>query len=407
MSEPTAKRLPLAGVRVIDLTRLLPGGYATQWLADFGADVIKVEDPRGGDPGRWSAPVVDGMRLNFIALNRNKRSLALDLKAPEGQEALRRLIATADVVIESFRPGVMERLGLGPVALRAEFPRLVYCAITGYGQDGPSAMRPGHDLNYQGYAGLLNLNRDAADQPPMLPATQIADLAGGALPAIMGILAALVGRAMHGQGDIVDVSMLDSTLALQPLQVMLTLATGQAPQPGGPALHGGEPVYGIYQAGDGQYLTLAALEPKFWDRFCALVGHPEWSGLHLTRNASQRETLRRDLRALFATRPRAEWLALLAEDDTCVGPVLTLTEALADPQIRARRMIRSTNLGTEDLTATLAPTPRLVQAAPPPNRPPPLLGEHSDEVLLEAGLSTDEIAALQAKGIVPTTNHPA
>ena len=402
--DPTAKRLPLAGLRIIDLTRLLPGGYATQWLGDLGADVIKVEDPRGGDPGRWSEPIVDGSSLYFLALNRNKRSLALDLKAPEGRDALHRLIATADIVIESFRPGVMERLGLGPATLRTQFPRLIYCAITGYGQDGPAALRPGHDLNYLGYAGMLHLNR-AADMAPALPATQIADLAGGALPALLGILTALVGRGVTGQGDIVDVSMLDSTLALQPLQVMLTLATGTAPNPGEPQLHGGEPVYGIYQAADGAYLTLAALEPKFWERFCTLVEHLEWVPLHFTKNTVQREQLRRDLTTLFATRPRAAWLALLAEEDTCVGPVLTLAETLADPQVRARHMIRETNLGTEQVTQTLAPTPRLAQAAPPPRRPPPLLGEHSDAVLAEAGLSADEIATLHKKGIVPTTNR--
>jgi alpha-methylacyl-CoA racemase len=395
------QRLPLAGVRIIDLTRLLPGGYATQALADWGANVIKVEDPRGGDPARWMEPIVDGTSLYFLALNRNKRSLALDLKAPAGRDALLRLIATADVVLESFRPGVMERLGLGPQALRAQFPRLVYCAITGYGQDGPAQGRPGHDLNYLGYSGLLDLNRAAPDQPPQLPPTQIADLAGGALPAMIGILVALVGRAATGQGDIVDVSMLDATFALQPLTLALALATGTGPQLGQPQLHGGAPFYGIYAARDGRYITLAALEPKFWERFCELVGHPDWIALHATSDPAKRERLRRDLTALFATRTQAEWLALLAEEDTCVGPVQTLTEALADPQVQARHLIRPANLGTEQHAEALAPTPRLMAAARPPQRPPPLLGEHSDEVLAEAGLSRAAIAALHKVGTVP------
>jgi crotonobetainyl-CoA:carnitine CoA-transferase CaiB-like acyl-CoA transferase len=402
--DPTQRRLPLAGLRIVDFTRLLPGNYATQWLADFGADVVKIEDPRGGDPARWFPPYADGTSLYFLALNRNKRSLAIDLKAPEGRAALHRLIARADVVVESFRPGVMARLGMGPEALRAQFPRLIYCAITGYGQDGPAAQRAGHDLNYQGYAGMLHLNRGAG-MVPVLPATQMADLAGGTLPALMGILVALVGRAVSGQGDIVDVSMLDSTLALQPLQVMLTLALGTAPQPGELQLHGGEPVYGIYEAADGAYLTLAALEPKFWERFCTLVAHPEWVPLHLTSDAVQREQLRQELVTLFASRPRAAWLALLAEEDTCVGPVLTLSETLADPQVRARRMIRETNLGTEQFTQGLASTPRLAHAAPAPQRPPPLLGEHSDEVLAEAGLTNEEIAALRKAGIVPNATR--
>jgi alpha-methylacyl-CoA racemase len=399
------RRLPLAGVRIIDLTRLLPGGYATQALADWGADVIKVEDPRGGDPSRWMEPIVDGTSLYFLALNRNKRSLALDLKAPAGRDALLRLIATADVVLESFRPGVMERLGLGPHALRAQFPRLVYCAITGYGQDGPAQGRPGHDLNYLGYSGMLDLNRTASAQPPQLPPTQIADLAGGALPAMIGILVALVGRATSGQGDIVDVSMLDATFALQPLTLALALATGAGPQPGQPQLHGGAPYYGIYAARDGRFVTLAALEPKFWERFCELVGHPEWFPLHATSDPAKRERLRQDLATLFATRTQAEWLALLAEDDTCVGPVQTLSEALADPQVQARRLIVPADLGTERLTEALAPTPRLVAAAAPPQRPPPLLGEHSDEVLAQAGLSRADIAALHKTGTVPVATN--
>jgi len=183
MTVPLVKRLPLSGLRVIDFTRLLPGGYATQLLADFGADVVKVEEPLGGDPARWSEPVVAGTSLYFAALNRNKRSLAIDLKFPAGRDAVERLIATADVVIESFRPGVMDRLGLGPQTLRARYPRLIYCAITGYGQDGPMARRAGHDLNFAGYGGLLHLNRATSGVTPALPPTQMADLAGGALPA--------------------------------------------------------------------------------------------------------------------------------------------------------------------------------------------------------------------------------
>jgi alpha-methylacyl-CoA racemase len=395
------KRLPLAGLRVIDFTRLLPGGYATQLLADFGADVIKVEEPIGGDPARWSQPLLDGTSLYFAALNRNKRSLAIDLKAPEGRDAVERLIATADVVIESFRPGVMQRLGLGPTALRARDPRLIYCALTGYGQDGPLAQRAGHDLNYVGYGGLLALNRATPNELPTMPPTQIADLAAGTFPAIIGILLALVGRGVSGLGDVVDVSMLDGVLALQPLNAIVTLATGRAPQPGEPQLHGGDPVYALYLTGDGRYLALAALEPKFWARFCQLVGKPEWRLLHGTTDAAKRAELARDLTALFLSRPRDEWLALLEGEETCVSPVLDLAEALTSPQIVARRMVRTAEMGTDAFDQTLAPVPSLAGAPAPPQRPPPLLGEHSDVVLAEAGLSTSEIDALHRAGIVP------
>ncbi len=404
MSEPSSgRRLPLAGLRVLDLTRLLPGGYATQLLADFGADVVKVEDPVGGDPARWSEPRADSESLYFVALNRNKRSLAIDLKAPEGRDAFLRVVATADVLVESFRPGVMARLGLGPARITAQFPRLIYCAVTGYGQDGPAVDRPGHDLNYLGYAGMLDLNRASPSDPPVLPPTQIADLAAGALPALIGILTALVGRATSGKGDIVDVAMLDGSIALLPLLAIVTLATGQAPAAGAAQLHGGDPAYGVYATRDGQWLTLAALEPKFWRRFCELAGRPDLTPQHGPAAWARRDELRATLSALFASRDRDEWLALLADEDTCVGPVLTLGEALAQPQARARRLVRDADLGSEQVGQALAPVPRLAGAAPPPDRPPPRLGEHSEEVLAEAGLSRVQIAALRKSGVVPAT----
>lgn len=396
----TTPRLPLKGLRVIDLSRLLPGGYATQLLADFGADVVKVEDPQGGDPARWMEPMLEDASLYFVAMNRNKRSLAIDLKQPAGREALLQVLATADVLVESFRPGVMDRLGLGPDLLRERLPRLVYCAITGYGQDGPARLRAGHDVNYEGYAGMLAMNL-AANGQPVLPPAQLADIAGGAWPALVGILTALLARGVTGQGDIVDVSMLDGTLALQPLLAVVALATGQAPAPGAMQLHGGDPAYSIYQTSDGLYVTLGALEHKFWARFCTLVDRPDLIPSHGPAVGVRREEIRTQVAAIFASRPRAEWLALLGDEDACVGPVYTYTEALRDPQIQARQLIRSANLGMENFAAALAPTPRLVHAAPPPQQPPPRLGEHSDAILREAGLDDAAIAALHAAGVVP------
>lgn len=396
----TTPRLPLKGLRVIDLSRLLPGGYATQLLADFGADVVKVEDPQGGDPARWMEPMLEDASLYFVAMNRNKRSLAIDLKQPAGREALLQVLATADVLVESFRPGVMDRLGLGPDLLRERLPRLVYCAITGYGQDGPARLRAGHDVNYEGYAGMLAMNL-AANGQPVLPPAQLADIAGGAWPALVGILTALLARGVTGQGDIVDVSMLDGTLALQPLLAVVALATGQAPAPGAMQLHGGDPAYSIYQTSDGLYVTLGALEHKFWARFCTLVDRPDLIPSHGPAVGARREEIRAQVAAIFASRPRAEWLALLGDEDACVGPVYTYTEALRDPQIQARQLIRSANLGMENFAAALAPTPRLVHAAPPPQQPPPRLGEHSDAILREAGLDDAAIAALHAAGVVP------
>src|SRR5881227_3292436 len=217
---------PLSGIRVLDLSRLLPGAYATQMLADFGADVIKVEEPGSGDYGRFMPPQgAGGMSLYFIAINRNKRSMTLNLKSTEGREIFLRMVEQADVVLESFRPGVMERLGLGYAQLKERNPAIIYCAISGYGQDGPYRLRAGHDLNYAGYAGLLHYNRGPHGEPAM-PATQLGDLAGGSYMAVTGILAALLGRTQTGEGRMVDVSMTEGVMALLPLTTAAYLNTG-------------------------------------------------------------------------------------------------------------------------------------------------------------------------------------
>ncbi len=398
-SKPDVPQYPLAGLRVLDLTRLLPGGYATQLLADFGADVIKVEDPVGGDPARWSEPVIAGNSLYFAALNRNKRSLAINLKHPDGHAAFLRLVADSDVLVESFRPGVMARLGLGPQQLRERFPALIYCAITGYGQDGPWRGRAGHDLNYLGIGGMLDPRRGPGSAPE-LPQTQWADLAAGALPAVLGILLALLGRSRHGQGDIVDVSMLDGTLALQPLQIVAMLA-GVSTQDGARQLHGGDPAYGIYMTADGAYLTLAALEPKFWRRFCEIIGRSDLIPLHGPAAWAHRDALRRDLTRIFATRTLAAWLELFDGEDACVAPVNTLAQAMREPQVRERHLLRDVDLGLGESGQALAPVPRLAGVDAPMNRPPPLLGQDSESILAEAGFSIEEIAALQRSGAVP------
>ena len=251
---------PLSGKRILDLSRLLPGAYASQMLADFGADIIKIEEPGSGDYGRFMPPHgAGGMSLYFLATNRNKRSMTLNLKSSAGREIFLRLVSQADGILESFRPGVMERLGLGYQQLKDVHPGLIYCAISGYGQDGPYRLRAGHDLNYAGYAGLLHYNRGANGEPAM-PATQLGDLAGGSFMAVIGILAALVGRAQTGEGRMIDVSMTEGVMSLLPLTAAAYLNTGVAPQPGHSALDGGLPCYNIYDTQDGKYISLAALE---------------------------------------------------------------------------------------------------------------------------------------------------
>jgi alpha-methylacyl-CoA racemase len=390
---------PLSGIRVLDLSRLLPGGYASQLLADFGADVIKVEEPGSGDYGRHMPPYgPSGMGLAFLAVNRNKRSLTLNLKSEEGRSIFLRLVRSADVLLESFRPGVMARLGLGYEQLREIRPELIYCAISGYGQDGPYSQRAGHDLNYLGYAGLLHYNRDQQGRPVM-PPTQLADLAGGGLMAVIGILTALIGRSQTGQGRLIDVSMTEGAMALLPLAMSSYLTTGQAPQPGRSPLDGGLPCYNIYETRDGGYITLAALEPKFWHAFCTRIGHLELLPFHTPVGPEERKQAIAILQSIFKTRTRDEWLAELADLDACVGPVYSLEEALSDPHAQARGVAHLSAIAGETL-GTLRPLPRLSDTSPEERYQPPQLGEHSAAILSELGYSQEEIAAFRARGII-------
>ena len=396
---PDTPLLPLAGLRVLDLTRLLPGGYATQLLADLGADVVKIEEPGQGDYARTMPPLVGGVGRAFMAVNRNKRSAAINLKHPAGREALLRLVDGADVLIESYRPGVMARLGLAHETLRARNRRLIVCGLSGYGQDGPYSQRVGHDLNYIGYAGLLaHLTRPG--QPPTLPGPQLADIAGGALMAVVGILAAVAGRAATGEGRTVDVSMLDGTIALMPLLAALVLQGEREPEPGEVWLAGALPGYNVYATADGRYVTLAALEPKFWAEFCRRVGRLDLIEHQFPRDAEDRRATMDEVAAIFRTRTRDEWVAALGDAEVCLGPVNTLTEALADSQVRTRGVTAEADYGAAGEGAALRTSPLMSDAPFATRRGLPELGEHTAAALTEAGYTPEEIAALAADGAI-------
>jgi crotonobetainyl-CoA:carnitine CoA-transferase CaiB-like acyl-CoA transferase len=386
--------LPLHGLRVLDLSRLLPGPYATLVLADLGADVVKVEDPRGGDYLRWIPPLAGEQSAAFHALNRNKRSLALDLGRPEGAAAFRRLVRGADAVVESFRPGVLERLGLGYEALRAENPRLVLCSITGFGQDGPYAGRAGHDLDYAAFAGVLAQN-GPPDRPLPL-GVQAADLAGGAWPAVAGLLAALVRRGTTGEGAHVDVSMTEGALALLAMPLAMAWSRGAPLARGRELLTGGAACYGTYRTRDGRFVALAALVPKFVAAFCAAVARPELAERQLDGGG---EGPRAELEALFAGRTLAEWTAFAAEHDVCLAPVLEGDEPRADPQLEARGAFVEVP-GWDGATLPGIASPVRLRGVEAPRRAAPRLGEHSDEVLRAAGLDPGEVAALRNAGVV-------
>lgn len=391
--------LPLQSIRVLDLSRLLPGAYASQILADFGADVIKVEDPESGDYSRTLPPYGPGnMGLYFMAVNRNKRSIALNLKSEQGKALFLRLIKERDVLLESFRPGVMERLGLGYERLKQEQPGLIYCAVSGYGQDGPYQQRAGHDLNYVGYAGLLHYQRDESGRP-LMPPTQMGDLAGGSFMAVMGILTALVGRASSSEGRFVDVAMTEGVMSLMPLAMTAYLNTGKVPIPGHSSLDGGLPCYNIYETKDGKHITLAALEPKFWHAFCTRMGHLELLPFRSPVGRGERDQAVEILTNIFKAKTRDEWLAEFADIDACVGPVYTPEEAMQDPHIQARDVALQHGEGGAHFQSLLS-FPRLSGVQIEQRYAPPTLGEHTGVILREAGYSNEEIERLREEGVI-------
>jgi len=394
--------LPLEGVRVLDLSRLLPGPFCSLLLADFGADVLKVEDTGMGDYLRWSPPMVEGVEDSaasamFLALNRNKRSVRVNLKDARGREVLFALVRASDVVLESFRPGVLDRLGCGYTTLKEVNPAIVYCAISGYGQDSPLRNRSGHDLNYLALAGLLGLTGDA-DGAPVQPAGQIADLGGGALMAAFGILAALRERDRSGEGQLVDISMTDGTLSWLVMVAARFLADGVVPRRGGLELGGALACYRPYRCADG-WITIGALEPKFWAAFCAGVGREDLVGGQFDPPGSDTH---RAVEAVVAARTRDEWAAFAAEHDCCLEPVLDVDQVLASEHVAARDMVVELDQPGAAAPVRQLGVPVKLSRTPgdPGRRPGPSLGEHTEEVLLELGYGSEEIRALFEVGAV-------
>ena len=392
---------PLSDVRILDLTRLLPGGFCTLLLADLGADVIKVEDTGKGDYIRWAPPYYGseehtplGTRSAlYLALNRNKRSVRIDLKQERGRQALLKLVESADVLVESFRPGVLDKLGVGYEVLRKANPALVYCPITGYGQDGPNRDRAGHDMNYLGLNGLLALTGEAGG-PPVQSGGQIADLGGGGLMAAVGILAALQEARRSGEGQVVDISMTDGSLAWLVMEAARYFGSGEVPKRGEVMLSGGIICYRPYEARDG-WVTCGALEPKFWSAFCQGVGREDLIEKQFEKPGSDAH---REVAEIFKTKTRAEWKAFNDEHDAMIEPVLELDEALESELVREREMTVSYEQPELGDVKQLGFPIKLSRTPAGIDRPAPALGEHTMEVLTEAGYSAEEIEALAESG---------
>ncbi len=394
--------LPLQDVKVLDLSRLLPGGFCSLLLADLGADVLKVEDTGAGDYIRWSPPYYEGAHESarsalYLALNRNKRSIRLDLKSEQGRELLLKLVRDCDVVLESFRPGVLDRLGVGYEAMKQENSRLVYCAISGYGQESPKRSAPGHDMNYLGLIGMLGLTGQRGGEP-VQAAGQIADIGGGAMMAALGILAALherdgsLAKPGSGEGQFVDISMSDGALSWLALVAGRYFADGSTPHRGDLELAGSLICYRPYECSDG-WVSLGALEPKFWQAWCRGVGREDLIERQFERPGSSAHA---EVTAVFKGRMRAEWEAFATEHECCLEPILDLDEALAGDLVKAREMVvEISQPGVQGPVKQLGLPVKLSRTPGAADRmPAPALGEHTESVLREAGLSDAEIASL-------------
>lgn len=389
-----------AGIRFLDLTRLLPGAYCSLLFADLGADVIKIEEPGMGDYARWLPPGFgkEASGAAFQMLNRNKKSLTLNLKHEDGKMVFRRLAAAADIVLESFRPGVMRRLGVGYEALSEINPRLIYCSITGYGQDGPYQNLAGHDINFLGHAGVLAIT-GARGGPPVPPGAQMADLGGGSLMAAFTIAAALHHRNLSGRGQMLDVSMTDGVVSWLSTHLGVFFATGRVPSRGEERLNGGLVCYGVYETKDGKYLTLGALEPKFWQAFCRVLGREDLVP-HQYAAGEKRDKVEADLRQTFKTKTRDEWLAAFKGVDACVGPVLDFDEVREDPGLRERGLFQSVHHPTAGEIPQVAFPVKLSATPAAIERAAPELGEHTDNILNGLGYSSDEIAGFRARDVI-------
>ncbi|MDB5239933.1 MAG: carnitine dehydratase [Spirosoma sp.] len=376
---------PLLGLRILDLTRLLPGPLGTMLMADMGAEVIKIEDPNAPDYVRAFPPYVNGESANYMAFNRSKRSVLLDYHQPEGRNQFLELLRTADVVVEQFRPGHLDRLGIGYTIARTINPRIIYVSITGYGQTGPYAHLAGHDLNYIALAGVLNLTGDSttetgAPAPLTIPGVQLADIAGGSYGCVMATLAALFSRERTGEGQHVDVSMTDAVMPLLSV-AYASFAGGQLPERGTMPLSGGLPTYGVYRCNDGNYVALGTLEPKFWQKFCRLLDKPDWLGLGSPADPVQLADYKAKIQTVFLEKNRDEWALFGKENDILITAVNTLADLETDPHLVARQMIVTQEHPVAGPFRSIGVPVKFSGTPARPAWPAPTLGEDTQDVL--------------------------
>jgi len=389
---------PLDGIKILDLSRYLPGPFATQFLADFGAEVIKIEEP-GGELGRALPPFAGGMGTRFASVNRNKKSITLDLKKDEARKIFMKLVETADVVVDQFRPGVMDKLGLGYESLKKINKGIIYCSITGYGLSGPWMKAAGHDVNYLNISGVsgLTAGRDGA---PVMSSVQIADVAGGSLYAVIGILLALFARTRTGEGQLCDIAMMDGALSLLSYTIGEWSGSRRCPVPGREFLTGGFAMYNVYRCSDGRHVSLGAIEQKFWKGFCEGIGKENY--IPLQYSIEDQEELIREISRIMLTRSRDEWVEHFRNSDICFTPVLDLDEVSEHEQVQARgMMLKVINFMGSGADISVAGNPVKLSETPCEIRLQfPRTGEDTESVLLEAGYSEEEIESFKESGVV-------
>ena len=390
---------PLENIRVLDLSTMYPGPLCTMMLADFGAEVIRIEPTKGGDLWRNSLPHIEGLGMPYLQVNRNKKSIELNLKEEEGRKIFYKMAESADVIVEQYRPGVAARLGIDYETIHRINPKIVYCSISGFGQDGPYRLLSGHDLNYISYAGILGLSARKGERP-VIPGVQIGDIGGGALYAAIGILIALLGVKAGGKGQYVDTAMLDGAVSLMSWNGSSYLANGQAAEPEGNILLGQLACYNVYETKDKRYISIGAVEAHLWQNFCVLIGKPEYVAWQ--RDLSKQDEMRAHITDLFRSKTLDEWKKALADVDCCWSPVASVGEALEDPQVLHRKMV----VEMEDPQGQYGKVKMIgspIKLSETPARQelfPPRKGEHTQQVLRACGYSDEQIQEFLKKGII-------
>ncbi|MFV3367341.1 CaiB/BaiF CoA transferase family protein [Pseudomonas sp. NY15435] len=389
---------PLASLKILDFSTLLPGPFASLLLADMGAQVLRVESPTRMDLVRVLPPHVDGTSASHAYLNRNKRCIALDLKQAEAVEVVKQLVQEYDIVLEQFRPGVMDKLGVGYEALKAINPKLIYVSITGYGQTGPLRDRAGHDINYLALAGVASYT-GRRESGPLPLGVQLADIGGGSLHGVMGLLAAVIHRQQTGEGQQVDVSMTDCAFSLHGMAGAGYLAAGVEPEMEGLALNGGS-FYDYYRTRDGRWFSVGSLEPQFMQQFCAAIGRPELAARGLSAKLDEQQALKREIAIEFEKQDFAYWQERFAALDACVEPMLSLGEAVEHPQLVARGVVTQVPNGKGGEQRQMACPIRFSAGLPEPRHIGAALGAHTAEVMVELGYSDEQVAALKAAKVI-------